>query len=417
MDVFTLVVFLLTALILLIGFLGQIIFKRTNIPDIIWLILFGIILSFFLTPDQKSLLTRFAGPFGTLALVIILFNAGMEFDLVEFSKGVPRGMLLAVVAFFISSFVSGGMACYFLHWPCLYGLLLGVAIGGTSSGVIVPIITKMHVGDYLKSILTVESISTDILVIIFAVSLMDLIAKGTTSPVEAFKDIIAAFSIGTTIGLFGALLWLFFVVKIEKEIRSYLLDFTIVLLLYVFTEFIGGSGPIAALTFGLVIGNTGSVRKIIRIPEKVKISKGERAFYDELNFFIVTFFFVYLGIMFDFSNLRLVLFGLLLSIVFVIERVVAVYISFYRSKLSTQEKNLASVMMGRGLSAAVVSQMPIAILAPIMKDTLRVQILKEFSPVVLSVIFFSILITVVGVYALGWKAMATGKRQVRPSKA
>ncbi len=397
MDVFTLVVFFLASVILLIGFLGQIIFKKTNIPDILWLLLFGILLSFLITPSQKELLTHFAGPFGTLALVIILFNSGMEFDLAKFSEGVPRGILLTIVAFFLSVGVTAGVMCFFLGWPPLYGLLLGVAVGGTSSGVIIPIITRLKVSDFLKSVLTVESIATDILVIIFAISLIDLIATGTTNPFDALKNIIAAFSIGTSIGLIGALLWLFFLVKVEREIRSYLLDFTVVLLLYVFTEFIGGSGAIAALTFGLILGNTGSVRKVIKIPEQVKLSRGEKMFYDELNFFVRTFFFVYLGLMFSFSSLKLLMVGLLLVILFVIERVLAVYISLYKSGLQDSEKNIASVLFGRGLSAAVVSQMPLVMLAPIVKDPNQLLILTEFSPVVLSVVLFSIIGTVLGV--------------------
>ncbi len=398
MDSFTLIILFLASTILLIGYMGQIIFRRTNIPDILWLMLFGIFLSFLLSTNQKQMLAQFAGPFGTLALIIILFNSGIEFDLVQFSKGVSRGVLLILTAFFFSVLITAGVTSYFLGWPVLYGLLLGVAVGGTSSGVIVPIVTRLKLSDFFKSVLTVESVGTDILVIILAVSLINLIATGTTDVVLAFKSITAAFSIGVTIGLVGALVWLFVAVRIEKEIRSYLLDFTVVLLLYVFTEFIGGSGAIAALTFGLIIGNVGSVRKLIRIPEGAKLSRGEKLFYSELNFFIRTFFFVYLGVMFSFSSLRLLGIGLLLVILFVIVRTLAVYLAMFNSRFTESEKNLASVLVGRGLSAAVVSQMPLIALMPYIHDKTQITILTEFSPIVLSIIFFSILSTVVGVY-------------------
>ncbi len=401
MDVMTLAIFFLASVILLIGFAGEVIFRRTNIPDIIWLIILGIVLSFFLSQSQKSLLASFAGPFGTLALIMILFNSGMELDLVEFSKGIFRGTALTLIAFFFTILVTIGITHLVLGWPMIYGLLLGVAVGGTSSGVIIPIITKIKCTDYLKSILTVESTATDILVVIFAISIVQIIETGTTDILMAFKSITAAFSIGITIGLIGAFVWLFIMKDIEKEIRSYLLDITIVLLLYVFTEFIGGSGAIAALTFGLVLGNIGAVRNILKLPEGVKLSKGERVFYSELNFLVRTFFFVYLGIMFNFSNLEYLGIGLVLVIAFLVVRFPAAYLASIKSGLTNKEKNFISVMMARGLAAAVIAQMPYSQLSHVISDPKTLEILESFSPIVLSVIFFSIIFTVFGVYIFG----------------
>ncbi len=401
MDLMTLVVFLLASIILLIGFIGEVIFKRTNIPDIIWLMLFGVLLSFLISPSQKELLVSFAGPFGTLALIMILFNSGMEFDLIQFSKGVFRGTLLTTIAFFFTVIVTAGVMSAFLNWPLIYGLLLGITVGGTSSGVIIPIVTRIKTSDILKSILTVESTATDILVIVFAIAVLGLLATGTSSPIVAFKNITAAFSIGITIGLVGALAWLFFMKEIEKEIRSYLLDLTIVLLLYVFTEFIGGSGAIAALTFGLILGNIGTIKGVIKLPEGVKVSKGERVFYSELNFLVRTFFFVYLGIMFSVSNLLYLGIGVLLVILFLFVRYLAVYLASVKSVLSEKEKNFAGVMMARGLAAAVIAQMPITVLLGKVTDKHILSILQSFSPIVLSVIFFSIVATVIGVSILG----------------
>ncbi len=401
MDTLTLAIFFLASVILLLGFAGQVIFKKTSIPDIIWLLLLGVMLSFLLGPAQKSMLVSFAGPFGALALIMILFNSGMEFDLIAFSQGVFRGTLLTLVAFLFTAIVTAGVTSAMLGWPLMYGLLLGVAVGGTSSGVIVPIVTRLKISDYLKSILTVESTATDIFVIVFAIAILDVLQTGTTDILTAFKSITAAFSIGITIGLVGALLWLFLLREIEKEVRSYLLDFTIVLLLYVFTEFIGGAGAIAALTFGLVLGNIHTIRKVIKIPEEVRITRGEKIFYSELNFFIRSFFFVYLGVMFDFSNLAYLGIGLLLVLLFLFVRMLAVYISMFRTNVTEKEKNFMSIMMARGLAAAVISQMPYSVLSQSVTDEHILMILRSFSPIVLAVILFSIIATVVGVYFLG----------------
>ena len=397
MDTLTLLIFFLTSVILLIGFAGQAIFKKTNVPDIIWLLLFGLILSFFLPADSKSMLVRFAGPFGTLALIMILFNAGLELDLVQFSQGIGRGLLLTILGFLVSIGVTLLVTTFLLGWPVIYGLLLGVAVGGTSSGVIIPIVSKLKLSGFVSSILTIESTATDIFVVIFAISILDLISTGTTSMVTAFKMITAAFSIGITIGLIGALLWLFFVVRIDKDVRSYLMDFTVVLLLYVFTEFIGGSGAVAALTFGLVLGNIHTVRKLINVPDEAKLARGEKAFYSELNFFTRSFFFVYLGAMFSFSDWTYLLIGLVLSLGYLLFRIPIVWLAMIGTKVSNKSKAFSASLLGRGLSAAVVSQMPLALLGGSV-GAQESKILMSFSPIVLSVILFTIILTVVGVY-------------------
>ncbi len=411
MDYLTLIVFLLASVILLIGFAGRIIFKKTNIPDIIWLLIFGILLSFFLSPEQRQILVSFAGPFGSLALMMILFNSGMEFDILQFSQGIPRGLLLSVVSFVLTSIGTAIIANLVIGWPLLYGLLLGIAVGGTSSGVVIPIITRLKVREYIKSVLTIESTATDIFVIVFAIAVIDIIAKGTTDLALALKSILAAFSIGITIGLFGALLWAYLLVKLEKEVRSYLLDFTIVMLLYVFTEFIGGAGAIAALTFGLVMGNLHTVRKLIKIPQEARLTYGERTFYSELNFFVRTFFFVYLGSVFSFSNLYLVGFGLLLVFFYMIIRFVSVCISVYKDNVSKEERNLMSVLMGRGLAAAVIAQAPLVLIP----NAANHPIFSSFSSIVLSVILFSIVFTVVGVFYLAKQAVPQKKRPQKQS--
>ncbi len=411
MDYLTLIVFLLASVILLIGFAGRFIFKKTNIPDIIWLLVFGILLSFFLTPSQKSILVGFAGPFGSLALVMILFNSGMEFDLIQFSQGILRGLLLSVTSFILTSILTAVIAWEVMGWPLLYGLLLGIAVGGTSSGVVIPVITRLKVREYIKSVLTIESTATDIFVIVFAIAVIDLIATGTTDMVIALKSILAAFSIGITTGLFGALVWAFFVVRLEREIRSYLLDFTIVLLLYVFTEFIGGAGAIAALTFGLVMGNLHTIRKMIKIPQEARVTYGEKAFYSELNFFVRTFFFVYLGSVFSFSDLYLVGFGLLLVGIYAVIRFVSVYIVMYKDNISGIEKNLIGALMGRGLAAAVIAQAPLALIP----NAISNPILSGFSSVVLSVILFSIIATVIGVFYLAGKVKPPEKSKGKTS--
>jgi potassium/hydrogen antiporter len=79
----TVTVFLLAiAAIFLIGALGEVIFQRTQIPDVIWLIFAGILLgdsvSGLVTREQ---LGEVAPYFAALTLVVVLFDGGSALTL------------------------------------------------------------------------------------------------------------------------------------------------------------------------------------------------------------------------------------------------------------------------------------------------------------------------------------------------
>jgi cell volume regulation protein A len=406
MDGTTLAALFIISVVLLIGFAGQIIFKRTNIPDVIWHLLFGIVLSLLMPSAEKSVLTGFAAPFGTLALVMILFKAGMDFEIAEFSRGIGRGTLMTVLVFALSVAATTGVTSLLLGWPLLYGILLGAILGDTSETVLIPIITRLKVSERAKSMVAIETALTDVLVIVLAIAAIEFILSGSGSFFPAFQDIATAFTVGIAMATIFAVLWLSLLPRILKEVNSYLLALTAVLLLYVVTEFIGGSGAIAALVFGLALGNIETVRRFVKLPMAVSLSDGERAFYAELNFFVRTFFFVYLGAIFVFSDLAYLAIGLLLVALFVAARLVGVRLSLLGSGVPDNEQNIIGVMASRGLAAAVICQLPAAVLPPS-------PIISAILPITLYVIFFSIAATVVGTYVLCKPAAAKVKKPAR----
>ncbi|MCD6522302.1 MAG: cation:proton antiporter [Candidatus Diapherotrites archaeon] len=389
----TLTILLIASVILFIGFIGEIIFKRTNIPDIIWLIIFGIILGLFMNPAQKEIAINLAGPFGAIALMLILFKSGLNMRISKFVKGVPRGLVLSVASF-IFSILTTLIFTSLLKWPLSYGLLLGITVGGTSSSVIAPIITKLKVSDVVKPMLIIESSATDILVVVLGIALIDIIGKGLVDVYSAVQSVIAAFAIGITMGSLFGIIWFFVLVRIEKEIKSYIVTLAALMFAYVFIEFIGGNGALGALMFGLVLGNKNELRKLIKLPEEATVDKGAKFFYSEIEFFIKTFFFVYLGMLINFARWDLVAYGLILAIAFMIMRYFAAELALFNETLKRYDKRIISVMAGRGLAAAVIAQMPLYMLPSTIP---HYEILKGFTTLVLSVILFTIIFTVIGV--------------------
>src|SRR5690606_11038876 len=110
-------VFLLSiAGIFVIGSVGELIFQRTNIPDVIWLILAGILLGpvgGFLT---RPMLGRVAPYFAAITLVVVLFEGGSALKLASLRSAASRSALLAVSTFF--------------------GALIGLSVLGASFGLL-----------------------------------------------------------------------------------------------------------------------------------------------------------------------------------------------------------------------------------------------------------------------------------------
>lgn len=131
--------------IFLIGALGEAVFRRTNVPDVIWLILVGILLGPVLHFVSRAQLTGIAPYFAAVTLVIVLFEGGSRLELADLSKAAPRSALLAVVSFVLAvaavTVLSMGARILGVlprEWTWTHGLLLGAILGGSSSIVILP---------------------------------------------------------------------------------------------------------------------------------------------------------------------------------------------------------------------------------------------------------------------------------------
>src|SRR5271170_7409778 len=88
--------------LLVLAFVANRLSRWTRVPDVIVLLATGILLGPVLHwVDVKSLGAVTRG-FGTLALVLILFSAGLELDLRHALKQFTGGMILAMMSYGLS---------------------------------------------------------------------------------------------------------------------------------------------------------------------------------------------------------------------------------------------------------------------------------------------------------------------------
>ena len=362
------VAFLVAGIIIILGFLGEEFFKRTSIPDSIFLLLFGVLLGPIFGLFAKDQLLAITPYFASLALIIILFDGGLNMDIREALRNSPRALVLAIVGWTLNVIVTALICKYLLGWRLLNGLLLGSIIGGGSSIIVIALIRKLKVTEKIETVLSVESILTDVLCTVGAFTAINILAPpvaagaeaaaGTVDLGSALGSVGAAFGVGILVGLGFGVAWLVLLERIKGKPNAYMLTLAMLFLTFVVATNLGGNGALSALFFGLIIGNSRHIARQIKFRTTISIDDSVRGFHSQISFLIRSFFFVFTGLLFSSPSLTSVFLGVGLSAIFLGIRVVVVKIAAVKSELKKYE-TLMTVMFPRGLAAAVLASIPL----------------------------------------------------------
>ena len=345
--------------VLALGFIGDYFFRKYRIPDVLILIFIGLLFGpIFHIINPNIFSGALSQIFIALALVMILFNCGLNLSLNKVFEESPRAFTLASLGVFFSIIFTSIFMRYALGWDWMYGILLGTVVGGSSSSIIIPLISRTKTPAKIKTLLSLESAFTDIIVVILGITFLRLvISKDVSAIYEASKEITAAFSIGAFFGLLVGLAWIKVLKYISWNQYQDIFTISILLLFYAVSEVLDGSGAMFALFFGLVLGNGISIARFFRMKDAVSVSSMMKRFQSEITFFVRTFFFVYMGMLFSFSSYNLIIFGTIISFILLFGRWISVKIISLKDKLISRNSALVTGMLSRGLAAAVVAQM------------------------------------------------------------
>ena len=375
-----------------IGFLGERLFKKTGIPDVIPIMVLGLLVGPILNLINPDPLVAMAPLFGSIALLIILFNSGLNLDFYAVIKQAPRAAMLAIMTFGLGTLSTMVIAIYVLKMEPMLGILLGTILGGSSSIIVIPYLQQMKVGERVKTILSLESTITDILAVVATLTIIKVIQIGATGSetMPVTQMISSSFSIGIVTGLLLGLIWLWVFPKISKDSYNYMMTLFIAFLTYSITEFLGGSGPLSALVFGLILGNGRSMSQIFKFDKQVTINTDITRFNSEISFLVRSIFFVYIGIIATIGDIQLTIVGIGIALLLLSSRLVAAPIVTWKTKLEKQ-RNMIIVMFPRGLGAAVLASLPF---------TMGIPNTEIFVNLVFVVIFATIAITVAGTFTI-----------------
>lgn len=382
--------------IIIIGFLSEIIFKKTNIPDILILIGVGIFLGTYL---KWVSVENLAGTeiFTTFALVFILFQGALNVNFKTLVQSLSNTFKLTLLNFLATMIVIEGIS-YLFGYDFKIALLIGTILSGTSSAVVIPLVNNVDIKEKYGLVLTLESALSDVLCIVGTLTIIEVIQTGEVVASGIFNSIISSFSLALVLGVLAGVIWTLFLAKHENLTKSYMVTVAIVIGLYAFVEssYVGASGAIAALAFGLVLGNSkglqklGFKRKTKEMLSRNVINTSARNFYVEISFFLKTFFFVYLGILMDFSNPKVFLYGAVLTAGAYLIRSVIVKIVFKKQDLPIKERTLLEILIPKGLAAAVL--VGVAVQSGILNGETQILVNMVLSVILLSIILTSVLV-------------------------
>jgi len=376
MEIVVLITF---GIIMILGFIGNYIFNKTQIPSIVWLLLFGLLVGFLFNLQGVNIQDVISneiisGIFGAVAIVIILFDGGINTDIHQLFKGAPRGLLMTVTGFCLSflatMFIVIGLSqvgaiSISLNDSFIVGAVLGAIVAGTSSPIVIPLAYRLkNLEEKTKMVSSIESILTDpmCIVVVFAISYMVFVV-GEINIGLGFGNLAKTFSVGIVLGAILGFIWLPIMNKVRKEQFSYVLTLAIVFLVYSFTTLIvgieeggEGAGAIACLMFGLVLGNGKKVLKMIEFHGKeYEMDTETKQFHGLISFVIRTFFFVYLGMIVAFQKIEYIIIGIIILIGLVLVRYLAVLITTYKGNFEKDDMQTMAVLMPRGLAAAILA--------------------------------------------------------------
>lgn len=335
--------------------------------------------------------------FASIALMIILFDGGLNLKLSKVLEEAASSTILALVSFFLTLMAVGITAGYIIFENWLVGFMFGAVVAGTSGAIVIPIILKMkNVNECTKIRMSIETTVTDVLCIVVAIAIANYLVPQGDGGTNAAKSIVNAFSSGILIGLFGGIIWLK-IMKVTKPLQySFMLTFAFVFTIFAITEVVGGSGPVAALIIGLVLSNGEEIGRMFRYKQKTILDKSMKDFHAEISFFVKSFFFVYTGLIISIKSIDVVFYGLLITGIIFGVRHVSIKFTMKHEKL--EDRELMTLLIPRGLAAAVLATVPITYgFADKENGIISKDLVNTFVGITFIVIILTVLVTTAGI--------------------
>ncbi len=348
--------------LLVVAFLANRLFRVTRVPDVVVLMVLGLVLGPLLGVISGNRIRSITGGVGTLAIVLVLFEAGLELDVRDTIRQFPGSLLLSLVSFSSSVAAVAFLGLHFAGLPLLSALLVGAVLGCTSSTIVLPVLQQVEARAPVRIALSLESALGDVFAVLAVGVLLDLNNLNGLLVHNVARTLLGQVTVAVLLGVLDGFLWSRLLPMLSEQRFWHALTLANVLLLYAGAEYLRAGGLIAVLSFGLTLANFPGIvsqldESLVADEDSGKHHRHVLTFHSELGFLVRTFFFVMLGAVVEIAGVRQNLtFCLLVVIALFIARLVAVLLSGWAIRnLQRGERELLLWMMPRGLITAVLA--------------------------------------------------------------
>jgi potassium/hydrogen antiporter len=364
---------LLLAFLFIVGVLTTRFSTRLGVPSLIFFIMVGMVMG----SDVLGIIyfdnAAVAQMIGVIALVIILFEGGLQTNLKDVRPVIIPSLSLATFGVLITSGIIAVAAKMILDLDWLEAILFGAIVGSTDAAAVFAVLKGHNISSKLGSTLEAESGSNDPMAVFLTVAMIELITIPDASILKLIVDFFLQMGLGLILGvIFGKVA--------VKALNSINLDSSglypvfataFALLTYGVTTFLNGSGLLAVYIAAIIIGNA-------EIAYRHSIFR----FTEGFAWMMQILMFVILGLLVfpsELFNPAILIQGILISLILMlVARPVAVFLSTIKMNYSQKERVFLS---WAGLKGAV----------PIILATFPLLAGIEGSHQIFNVVFFVVL--------------------------
>jgi cell volume regulation protein A len=401
---------LLISSTLFLCYVSGLIYTKTKIPDILWLLGFGTILGPILGIFEKDVFVSISPLMGVIAICIITFDSGIGLDYRILKKTFMKSIILTLATFF-SIVIFVGIVMVVLA-PDMFTFTEGMLLGTMVAGISTVAITSLMDGlkklfpnlESTRALLMLESTLCDPIRVVAAITLIRMIMLPGVSIRDSARDIVFTFVMGSIIGLIISMLWAEVLDRLRGQPFNYMMTLATLFPTYLLAENLAGDGggTMAAFVFGLVLANYRRVARGLSIDRTLRTDKRRLIdFNEEIIFLLKSYYFVYIGLIVTLSQEYFLIGSVIVVLLLVIRYGVGTGVARLMS-FSIEEKVISRIVYTLGTSTLVLSQLPL-IFDPDMTIFTNPSIYSELCfPIVLgSVIFVAIASPIIAKRQLG----------------